>query len=95
MTHRPSHPGEILRDYFLEPFDLTATRVAKGLRVPRTTLSGILNERGRVSPAMAYKLAEAFGTSPEFWINLQALRDSWDARHTGTEGVERFETEFD
>lgn len=76
----PPHPGEILRADYLEPLGLTVTEAAKALGVARKTLSAVLNERAAVSPAMAYRLARAFDTSPELWINLQAQYDLWQAR---------------
>ena len=79
---KPSHPGEILRYHHLEPLELTVTETAKGLGVSRNQLSALLNGRSGVSPEMAVKLAEAFGTTPELWINLQAQYDIWYAKRT-------------
>ena len=87
--HNPAHPGEILKCNYLEPLGLTVTKAAEALDVTRKTLSALLNERQGISPAMAYKLAEAFDTSPELWINLQAQRDLWLARDTDTSSVLR------
>lgn len=80
MMHDPPHPGEILRLDYLEPLGLTVTEAAEALDVSRKTLSSVLNERAGISPAMAYRLAKAFDTSPELWINLQAQYDLWQAR---------------
>ena len=90
MMHNPSHPGEILREQYLEPLELSVTKTAEGLGVSRKTLSAILNEHAGISPAMAYKLAEAFGTSAELWVNLQTQYDMWQARDTDIGGVVRF-----
>lgn len=76
----PAHPGEILREDYLEPLGLSVTAAAEGLRVARKTLSALINERAGISPPMAYRLARAFGTSPEFWLNLQAQYDLWITR---------------
>lgn len=89
MMHNPPHPGEILRADYLEPLGLTVTDAAKALGVARKTLSAILNERAAVSPAMAYRLAKALDTSPDFWINLQSQYDLWQARGLGLEEVLR------
>ena len=78
--HNPSHPGEILREDYIKPLGLTVSEVANGLGVARKTLSAIVNERAGISPAMAYRLARAFGTTAEFWVNLQTQYDLWHAR---------------
>lgn len=89
MMHDPPHPGEILREDYLEPLGLTVTRAAAALGVTRKTLSALLNERAGVSPAMAYRLAKALDTSPELWINLQAQWELWQARELDLGGVQR------
>ena len=78
--HNPCHPGEILREDYLKPLDLSVSEVAKGLGVARKTLSALVNEHARISSAMAFRLARAFGTSPEFWVNLQTQYDLWQAK---------------
>ena len=82
MMHDPPHPGEILRADYLEPLGLSVTAAASALGVTRKTLSAVLNERAGISPAMAYRLAKAFDTSPELWSNLQMQYDLWQARGT-------------
>ena len=77
--YNPCHPGEILREDYLEPLGLSVSEVAKGLGVARKTLSALVNEHARVSSVMAFRLARAFGTSPELWVNLQAQYDLWQA----------------
>ncbi len=89
MMHDPPHPGEILRADYLEPLGLSVTAAAGALGVTRKTLSAVLNERAGISPAMAYRLAKAFDTSPELWSNLQMQYDLWQARETDLEGVLR------
>ena len=71
----PCHPGKILKMDYLEPLGLSVTDAAAGLRVSRPNLSAIVNGHRAVSPEMAYRLAAAFGTTPAFWINLQANYD--------------------
>lgn len=75
--HNPPHPGEILREFCLEPLDLTVTQAAQALDVSRKTLSGILNGRAGISPEMAVRLSLAFGTSAESWLNQQTQYDLW------------------
>lgn len=75
MMKNPAHPGEILRELYLEPLGLTVTAAAKGLGVSRKTLSELLNGRFGISPEMAFRLAKAFGADPEFWLRLQNTYD--------------------
>ena len=88
MMYNPPHPGEILREDYLEPLGLSVTETAKGLEISRKGLSAILNGRTGISPAMAVKLSRAFGTTPELWLNLQSQYDLWHAkREVSLEGV--------
>lgn len=80
MMFDPPHPGEILREDYLEPLGLSVTKTSRGLGVSRKGLSEILNGRTGISPAMAFKLSRAFGTTPELWLNLQNQHDLWHAR---------------
>lgn len=69
------HPGEILRELYLEPLGMTAYALAKKLRVPRTRLERIVAEKIGISADTALRLAKFFKTSPEYWVNLQANYD--------------------
>ncbi len=87
----PVHPGEIIKEDCIEALGLSVTQAAKGLGVARSTLSKVLNGRAAVSPEMAVKLGEAFGTGPGIWIRLQAAYDLWHAEQTvSLEEVTRF-----
>jgi antitoxin HigA-1 len=77
--HNPAHPGEVLREYM---GDMSVTNLAAHLGVTRVTLSRLLNGSAGVSAEMALKLSEAFGTSPDFWLNMQIQFDLWQATHT-------------
>ena len=79
---KPSHPGRILKNMYLEPLGLTITETAEGLGVSRKQLSAILNQRAGISPEMAVRLSEAFSTSVEFWMSLQSQFDTWEAEHS-------------
>lgn len=74
MMHNPAHPGEIVQEY-MEGLGLTVTNLAAHLKITRANLSRIVNGRTGVSAEMAVRLSEAFGTSPEVWIRLQANYD--------------------
>ena len=77
--HNPPHPGEVLRELCLDPLGISVTDAAEALGVSRKTLSSILNGRSGISPEMAIRLAKAFDTSPESWLNQQVQYDLWEA----------------
>ena len=79
MGMKPSHPGRILKNMYLDPLRLTVTETAQGLGVSRKQLSALLNQRAGVSPEMAVRLSEAFSTTAEFWTGLQMQFDTWNA----------------
>ena len=76
----PPHPGEVIRELCLEPLNVSVTAAAKSLRVTRKALSELLNGKSGISPSMALRLAIAFDTSPERWLNLQQQYDLYRAR---------------
>jgi len=80
--HNPPHPGEVIRELCLEPLEISVTAAARALGVTRKELSELLNGRSGVSPAMALRLAKAFDTTAESWLNLQQQYDLWQARRT-------------
>jgi len=65
------HPGEVLREEFLVPFNLSAGSLARALNVPRSRVERLANEEVDLSPDTVLRLARYFGTSAEFWMNLQ------------------------
>ena len=69
------HPGEILREEFLKPLNLSATSLAKKVRVSVPTVNDIVRERRAVTAEMAVRLARFFGTTEQFWLNLQGSYD--------------------
>ena len=82
----PSHPGEILREDFIRERNLAVTEVAKGLGMARANLSAVVNER---AAELAVKLSEAFGNTPQFWINLQKNHELWYAEQKVNRSVIR------
>ncbi len=66
------HPGEILREEFLKPLRMSAYELAKRLRVPAPRVNDIVLERRGISADTAVRLSRFFGTSDQFWLNLQA-----------------------
>lgn len=75
MARIRTHPGEILREEYLEPLGMSARALAKALDVPGNRISDILRERRDVSADTAIRLGRYFGTDPRFWLNLQAAHD--------------------
>ena len=74
-TLPPMHPGEMLREEFIKPMGLSSYKVAKACGVPRTRIERIVREELGISADTALRLAKFFGTSVEFWMNLQARYD--------------------
>ena len=71
----PVHPGETLREDFLKPLGLTPNRLAIELQVPATRINDIARGKRAISADTALRLARYFGTTPQFWLNLQANYD--------------------
>lgn len=76
----PSHPGEVLSELFLGPLKMSKIVLAKRLNVPRTRIERLVRGRTAVSADTAMRLAAFFGTTPEFWMNLQRTWDLARAR---------------
>jgi len=74
--HNPPHPGSVLREYL---GDIAVSSAAAHLRVTRVTLSRLLNGKAGISASMALRLADALGTSPDLWMNMQSQYDLWQA----------------
>ncbi|MFM2083713.1 MAG: hypothetical protein RLY95_531 [Pseudomonadota bacterium] len=75
--HNPPHPGELLRELWLEPLKLTITSVAERLNVSRKAISELVNEHTALSTDMAIRLELAFGKSAESWLAHQTTYDLW------------------
>lgn len=76
----PTHPGEVLREDFMKPMELTQYALAKALQVSQIRVSEIVHGKRAVSPDTALRLARYFGTSAEFWMGMQATYDLEMAR---------------
>ncbi|HYC14519.1 MAG TPA: HigA family addiction module antitoxin [Stellaceae bacterium] len=70
-----SHPGAILREEFLRPLRMSVNALATALRVPATRIGAIVKEERAITAETAMRLARYFETTPEFWVNLQAMHD--------------------
>jgi addiction module HigA family antidote len=87
--HPPVHPGEMLREEWLEPLDMNANQLAKALGVNRQSVYEIVNEKRGLSAEMALRLARWAGTSDRFWINLQTHYDLEMVKDREGERIER------
>ncbi|MCY3734979.1 MAG: HigA family addiction module antitoxin [Gemmatimonadaceae bacterium] len=85
----PVHPGEILRDEFLQPLGLSVYRLAQAIKVSRPRLNDIVLGRRGVTTDTALRLGRYFGVTPEFWINLQTRYDLEVAGRTIRPKIER------
>ncbi|QBQ54955.1 HigA family addiction module antitoxin [Nitrosococcus wardiae] len=72
---RPVHPGEILREDYLVPLEMSVNALAKALHVPTPRINEIVRERRGISADTALRLARYFDTTPQFWLGLQAEYD--------------------
>ena len=79
MIRPYTHPGEILLEEFVKPYGLTQKKLCELLNVGIKTISEIYNKKRGISPVMALKLANLFGTTPEFWMNAQTAYDLYIA----------------
>jgi len=78
-THRrPTHPGEMLLEEYLDPMELSQRDLANGIHVPYQRVNELVNQHRGVTPSTALRLAKFFGTTAGYWMNLQ-LR--WDLYH--------------
>jgi addiction module HigA family antidote len=80
-THRrPTHPGEILQEEFLSPLGITQVALAAHIGVPVQRINELVRGKRGVTPDTAWLLGQAFDTTPEFWLNLQAAYDLAESR---------------
>lgn len=78
--HNPPHPGEFIRETYIEPFEISIRSLAESLGVAPSTLARIVGTRSAVSPEMALRLSKALGRTPESWLAMQHNYDLWVAR---------------
>src|SRR5258708_28506199 len=85
----PAHPGEILREDLLKPLGISVNRLGRDLRVPATRVSEIANGRRGITADTAVRLARYFGTTPEFWMSLQAAYELDLVRRASADRIAR------
>ena len=89
----PSHPGEIIKVWYLKPLGLTQEEAAKNLGIARKTLSMLLNGKQGISAEMAVRLSKAFKTTARLWLNLQSTYDLWYAeKNVDISKIKAFQT---
>lgn len=71
----PTHPGEILKEEFLLPLNISPNQLSEETSIPIEVINGILNETGSINPEIGVVFSIYFGTSPELWLNLQNQYD--------------------
>ena len=86
---QPAHPGEMLREEFLEPLNLTQKQLSDSIQVPYQRINEIVSGKRGVTPSTALRLAKYFGTSPDFWLNLQIKFDLYSAQQKEKEVLTR------
>jgi antitoxin HigA-1 len=88
-THRPpTHPGEMLLAEFLNPMQLSQRDLAQAIAVPYQRINEIVNGRRGITPSTALRLAQFFGMSPDFWMNLQQRWDLYHARQNESQSLQ-------
>ena len=78
--HNPPHPGEFIREIYLQPFRNSSRSVAEKLKVSPSTFNRLVNGASNVSPEMALRLSKTLGHSAESWLAMQDNYDLWRAR---------------
>lgn len=78
----PTHPGEVLSEEFLKPLEISQVAFAKHINVPTQRINEIVNAKRGITPQTAWLFSQAFGTTPEFWMNLQSNYDLAKSRPT-------------
>jgi len=78
--HNPPHPGEFIREVYLDPLHVSYRAVALKLHVAPSTFNRLIQERSNISPEMALRLSKTLGRSPESWLAMQSNYNLWHAK---------------
>ncbi|AHE65815.1 MULTISPECIES: HigA family addiction module antitoxin [Legionella] len=88
IQYNPPHPGEFIKETYIETLNISLRQAAKDLDVAPSTFSRLIQGKSDLSPEMALKLSKAFGRSPESWMQMQTNFELWRARqHVNLERV--------
>jgi addiction module HigA family antidote len=85
---KPVHPGEVLLEEFLKPWEMSQNQLANAMGVTVSLVNEIVRGRRGITGDMALRLSRVTGTTPEFWLNLQSLYDLKFASHRGRQDLE-------
>ena len=89
LLKEPMHPGEVLKELYLDPLDMGAITFARRLNVPRTRIERLMKGVTGVTPDTALRLARAFNTTPAYWMNMQTNYDmSVASKEVDVSGIE-------
>lgn len=91
VSREPIHPGEFLREDYMPELGLSVAGLAERLGVTRQTVNDIVRERRGLSPDMCLRLGRLFGTSPQFWMNMQTKVDIWNSLELHRDEIEAIE----
>ncbi len=91
VSREPIHPGEFLREEYMPELGLSVAKLAEHLGVTRQTVNDIVRERRALSPDMCLRLGRLFGTTPQFWMNMQAKVDLWNSLELHRDDIEAIE----
>lgn len=80
LNRTPTHPGEMLRDEFLVPMNISQRDLATAIHVPYQLINELVNQKRGITPSTALRLAKFFGVSADFWLNLQMRWDLFNAQ---------------
>ena len=86
---KPTHPGEFIREEIMPELNMSQGGLARAIGRSRLAINELLLEKRGVSTDMALRLGRVFGTTPEFWLNMQQARDLWEERQANRKEYER------
>jgi addiction module HigA family antidote len=87
-NREPTHPGEMLREEFLLPMNITQRELADAIHVPYQRINELVNKKRGVTPSTALRLSKFFGVSPDFWLNLQMRSELFKAQNVEQKDLE-------
>lgn len=87
----PTHPGEMLLEEFLRPMQITQRDLADAIHVPYQRINELINKKRGITPSTALRLGRFFGTSAEYWLNLQTRWDLYKAQKSEQAELERIQ----
>jgi len=91
-NRRPTHPGEILREEYLEPLQMTQQQLADALGITRVRINEIILGKRSITPDTAFRLSKYFNTTPDFWLNLQKNLDMWETLQVNKPDYDKIKT---